>query len=305
MKYNSNESNKLDAMTFKLLCKVRHTEFYEELKSMTDNIINSEIVELLCKSKYINYNRFSMIPIVFPLCVLYKREQSIMWLKTNIYFNNNIARPILFANMLKYNLDIQHIPEEWKTQKNILKDVCDDYNATLKYLELYPNCFEDQEIGLTNCCVQVLEYYLEHIGGYGIHYILKRFLNLSSASSVGKIGYLGSKFRINYGMIIKLLNAGGQCPSVLEALLSLMKSSIEQKLFCETILVLESEMIFSENQNDNTWLSVLFAGKKLGLTGKQAFEYMGIDIDSEKYDFIKYYDKNIGLKQLFEFEKFQ
>lgn len=295
MNFNQSASK----LTDKLLNANKNTAMYQELKHMVDSIMDCEITGLLFQSEYINYYRSAIIPIIFPLCVLYERTMSIKWLRTNVMFHNNCGRPVLLANMIKYNLYdkyFEFVPEEWHTQKNILNYVCDDFEATLRYVKINPECFEDISVNLTNCCVQTLEYFVENSNiGYDTYHLFKRFVGLSFPSSVQKIEYLQSKFRIDYNVIISQLSAGGQCPQALEALYMLMKNDIQQKLFCETILVIESEMMFSENQNEYTGPSILFAGKKLGYDGAMAFKYMGIIPDDERYeeyisDFIEWYD---------------
>lgn len=292
---------KANKLTNIFLNENKNTEMYEELKNMVDTIVSTEITDLLRQSKYVNYYSSTIIPIIFPLCVIYKRMMSIEWLKTNCAYHNNCGRPVLLANMIKYdlfNVYADVVPKEWHPRrKNILDYVCDDFEATLKYIKINPECFKDESLDLSNCCVQVLKYYVENINGYDVYYLFKRFVDLSRPNSVQKIEYIKSKFRIDYDMIIKQLSAGRQHPKALGALYTLIKRDIQRKLFCETILVIEGKMVFSENQGHNTWPSILFAGKKLGYDGKTALKYMDIESDSDEYeeyssDFIKCYNGN-------------
>jgi len=301
MNDNQIDYNRTHKLTTILLDTCKNTGMYKELKHMVESVVDCEITGLLFQSKYIHYYSSSIIPIIFPLCVLYKRTMSIKWLTTNCVYHNNCGRPVLLANMIKYDLYdkyIEIVPKEWHPRKNILSYLCDDFEATLRYIKINPKCFEDESIDLYNCCVQTLEYFVKNsIIGYDMYHLFKRFVGLSFPDSVQKIEYLQSKFGIDYIVVISQLSAGRQCPIVLEALYKLMKNDVQRRLFCETILVIESEMVFSENQSSFTAPSILFAGKKLELNGTTAFGYMGIEPDDESYeeymnDFLEWYDKS-------------
>ena len=161
----------------------KNTEFYSELKNFVDNVENAEIVDFLESSKWIDYNRWSIIPILFPLCLYYKREKSTEWLVNNIDFSKVSSKDVLSANMLKLGLPINILPKSWETNENLLPLICEDLETSKEYIKKFPESIKgvmnDDHTDFHNSTLVFLEYLYENgqLDEYKTVLILSKFVN--------------------------------------------------------------------------------------------------------------------------------
>jgi len=279
------------------------TEFYDELKCLAEEIKKREIVELFKQSKFINYNKWSIIPIIFPLCVYYKRTLSIDWLNKNIDFSRTSSKDVLMANMLKLELETDIVPKNWITPKNLLPVLCDHLNATKKYVTEHPDCVEeimyDTIETLNSSSLAVLTYLYEnnYLDDYGTSTIFDKFVSayhhrhvfVKREEDLMKAHYIIAKRNPSVEDLLESYPSGADY-EICELFASYLNDTDAKKYLMNVMIRIDEEINYSELDSRNAIDTLFFSAMKLGISGKKlCSKILSIDKKMVK-DYIRDYE---------------
>jgi hypothetical protein len=280
----------------------KRTSFHEEMKVMIDSLKDNEIVDLFEQSEYIDYNRFSIMPIIYPLCVYYKRHQSIKWLTQKIDYGNCSSKPVLLSNLMKLDLPLS-VPEKWKSHKNLLPYICDDLDVTERYIGLNPNSVNDVMKSNDECLniatLEVLRYMDggQLIGGYSNVKVMEKFVDLCDVGQMGKLKYIISTRKISVDEMILLCKNNKMCHQMLEQIANAIDED-DRKRFLKTVIgIIDKNIHYSELDDEYEIECVFYSAMMLNIKKNDLPNILSIDrtdnemINDYKEDYIGFINR--------------
>ena len=244
------------------VASTKHSKFYSELKDMVTHVQQGEIIEDFKKAKYIDYNKFSIIPIVYPLCVYYKRTGSIDWLLENVDYERCSSKDRLLANLIKLNLK-EHVPKIWKTDKSPFPYLCDDMDVAIEFVENHRDSFEnDMKDGcrsLDGTTIDLLRYFMEHgfLTNHDNTTIVEKFVILSDKKHYDKMKYILENIEFTSEDFLKIVNNSVICHEFLDLITRKIKEN-DLNDFLKKVIEIVSKRAHSESDGYDEDIDCIF-----------------------------------------------
>jgi len=274
---------KIDKFSINSLAENENTEFYQELREFVIKVKNDEINNLLEKSKFVDYNKWSIIPIIFPLCVYYKRNSSIRWMECNVDFSRVSSKTVLAANMMKLDIPPKNIPRNWTTKKNILPYICDNLELVIKYVNTYKNAVEesmdDSCVLLENTTPAVLShlYTKKYLDSYKTSELLYKFVGTGtetrsdetiSDDNLDKLKYIIDKRNPSVDDFFEAFPDGTHY-NICDTFSNHLSQEDSKSFLLRVIKTYGEEIYYPELETPRTLECVFLSAIKLGISGSK------------------------------------
>lgn len=285
------------------------TEFYDYLCNIVENISigssNENLIKLFESEKYIWYNSYTIIPIIIPLLIYYRKTEIIEWLAIckNLYYEKSSSRIDLLANVLKLNLSVDLIPLQWISNKSLLPSICDNFSLTVKYInehkDALDNVIKESASWLHESSLELVEYLYDNnmLTKYDVVTVIDKFCAIghSDNETENKMDYIINKWKPTLEDYLNLHNRMRMDYKSIKIIIRSL-SDDEQHIFLNKIIEIEDrDACYYELCNQRCRDCIFYSAMKLKLTGDQLVrEKLGMNGDGELYeDYIKYYNEFI------------